>query len=110
MSTPNRRGFLKRLSALTAGLSAVLLGWTRSSRAVSEPGTSGAQPDAVSVEPKAATIPPEYPRPTYVPPRFALTSTWRDYPGGFSSSDQIVQYFHRDGVFQRNFQMAFLSI
>jgi hypothetical protein len=53
---------------------------------------------------------PQYPRPSYLPAGFVVTSIWHDYPGGFETSGEVVQYLHANGESERNGQMTFLAI
>jgi hypothetical protein len=108
----SRRLFVSSVTALAAGVASSVAGLHRMFRvdaSADEQVLSGPEPD-VSLDAKPAVLPETYPHWTYMTPGFVLTSTWRDYPGGFMSKGQIVQYFQRPGQYARQHQMAFLSI
>jgi len=99
MSKPDRRNFLTAIPALAAGIAGV-----RHIQAALELQEFAAPlPDRWPLEAKAAVVPPEYPRPLYLPPGFVRTSTWRDHPGGFMTAGEVVQFFH-PGEYVRNDQ------
>ena len=103
MSKPDRRNFLTAIPALAAGI----VGVRHIQAALELQEFAAPLPDRWPLEAKAAVVPPEYPRPLYLPPGFVRTSTWRDHPGGFMTAGEVVQFFH-PGEYVRNDQSTSL--
>jgi hypothetical protein len=108
----SRRFFLAGLSALAGTASAMVAAFHRPFRAEAsvEPRTSPGNEQALTLDPRPAVLPATYPRWTYLPPGFVLTSTSQDNPGGLEVPGEISQFFHSSGRYGRSGHYAFLAI